>query len=323
MAKSLATMMNQYDRAVGITDVRKVTTDLLPLDYVLDGGVPEGKIIEIYGENGTGKTTISIYILAKFLQKYPDKGVVYIDAEYSFNGEWAKKNGVNVEEELAANRLFIMYPKNLDEAFEIIEEALKTNEASLIVFDSLPALAPKELYEDQDPVNFSRPGLSAKKQTNFINKISPTLSQTKTTLIVINQMRANISPYGASTTQPGAYSFKHAVSTRLEIKKKDFVGSREAPQGIVSQIKCLKNKTGVPFRSENLVILSNSGLSITQSNIEFLINNGFIPRAGSYYTVGEEKVRGKQGVIEYLEKHPELYNELLKECQASFTTQKG
>lgn len=311
MAKTLATLMNKYERALGNQNIEKTRTDLLPLDYVLDGGVPHGKIIEIYGENSTGKTTLSIYILSKFLEKYPDKAVVYIDAEYSFDSTWAKKNGIDVETALKNEQLFVIYPNSMDEAFDAIIDAAKTGETSLILLDSLPALAPKELYDDQDPTNFSRPGLSAKKQTNFVEMVAPLLEKTKTPMLVINQIRANISPYGASTSVPGAYAFKHMVSTRLELKKKDFLGSRDNPQGIITQIKCLKNKTGIPFRSENIVISVHKGLSIIESNVEFMINNGLISRAGSYYDINGEKVRGKQGVFDYLLEHQDAYKELL------------
>lgn len=311
MGKTLANLLSKYETALGYRNTEKVKTDLLPLDYVLDGGIAKGKIIEIYGENGTGKTTISIYIASQFIKKVPDKSVIYIDAEASFDSEWAKKNGIDIEKALKSQQLFIAYPSSMDESFNMIIDAVKSGEVSLVILDSLAALAPAELYKEDDPINFSRPGLSAKKQTNFIERITGLLDSTQTSLLIVNQIRANISPYGASTTVPGAYALKHAVSTRLELKKKDYLGNKEAPVGIITQIKCLKNKTGIPYRTENIVISVFHGLSILESNVEFMINNGIIQRAGSFYIVGNEKLRGKQAVFEYFSTHEAEYRQFL------------
>lgn len=309
--KSLATLLDKYERALGMKNVDKIPTGLLPLDYVLDGGIPKGKIIEIYGENGTGKTTLSIFMLSKMLNKSPDKAVVYVDSEYSFDANWAGKNGVNVEDAIKNQKLFILYPNNMDEAFNAIIDTAKSGESSLIILDSLPALAPAELYTDEDPTNFNRPGLSAKKQTNFVELVTPILEKTGTTMLVVNQVRANISPYGASISVPGAYAYKHMVAVRLELKRKDFYGSKERPAGIITQIKCLKNKTGIPFRSENLVITTANGLSLMETNVEFLINNNVLDRSGSFYTINGEKLHGRQAVVEYLQSHQEVYQEIL------------
>jgi recombination protein RecA len=315
---TLKTLLNKYEKATGEHDVEKLPTQLLPLDYVLDGGVPSGRVIEIYGENSTGKTTISTYMLSKFLEKDDDKAVVYIDAEYSFDPTWAKKNGIDVEKYLKEEKLFILYPKHLDEALEAIVDSVKSGEVSFILLDSLPALAPAELYEAEDPINFNRMGLNSKKETNFSKEVTPLLKKNNTTLLFINQIRANISPYGASTTVPGAFALKHLVSVRLETKRKDYVGTKENPEGIVTQIKCVKNKVGIPYRSENLIITSANGLSIEHSNVEFMVNSGIIPRSGAVYDVLGEKIRGKNAVAEYLSQNKEVYDELIKQTLEKF-----
>jgi len=311
--KTLATLLDKYERALGMKNVKHIPTGLLPLDYVLDGGVPCGKIIEIYGENGTGKTTLAIFILSRMLQKVKDKAVVYVDAEYSFDSNWAVKNGVNVEEAMKNEKLFVLYPNSMDEAFDAIIDTAKSNESSLIILDSLPALAPAELYKDEDPTNFSRPGLSAKKQTNFIELITPIIEKSGTTLLVINQVRANISPYGASTTVPGAYAYKHMVAVRLELKRKDFYGTKEQPAGIITQVKCLKNKTGIPFRTENLIITTANGLSVLETNVEFMINNDLLEHNGAFYIINNQKLHGRQAVIDYLKENVNLYEQILED----------
>jgi len=310
----LQKLLDKYELAVG-KETTKVETDLLTLDYVLDGGVPLGKIIEIYGENGCGKTTLSMYILSKFVEKFPNKSVVFVDAEYSFNADWARKLSIDTEQLLKEKKLYIVYPRNMDEAFSICLDAAKTDEVSLIILDSLAVLLPKEVFDENDPINFSRPGLGAKKQTMFFETIAPLLEKNNITMIVINQVRANISPYGAQKSVPGAYAFKHLTSVRLEVKRDEFIGDKDNQFGIVSTIKCHKNKTGIPFRMESFVINVYTGLDVVLSNVEFMISRSVIKHEGAIYTVKDTKLRGKNQVIEFLSKNKEVYRELVEKCK--------
>jgi len=312
--KVLDTVLSKYEKAKGSL-CEKVAVDLLPLDYVTDGGIPIGKIVEIYGENGTGKTTISMYIMRKYMEKIPNKSVVFIDAEYSFNADWANKVGINVENAINANRLYIIYPSNMDDAFQACLDVAKTQEASLIVLDSLATLIPKEVFAEDNVLDFSRPGLTAKKQTIFFETINPLIEKNKITFIVINQVRANISPYGASKSVPGAFAFKHLTSLRLETKREEFIGSKETPSGISMTVKCHKNKTGIPFRSENIDISTTNGLLITESNVNYMLARGIIQRNGPMYTIGDIKLKGKEAVIEYLTQNENVYKELLKNAR--------
>jgi len=310
----LSTLLKKYETAKG-RSVKRIPTDLLSLDYVLDGGFPLGRIIEIYGENGTGKTTTTMYIVKRILEQMPKKSVVFIDAEYSFNADWASKLGLDVEKLINKGKLYILYPKDMDEAFNAAIDVAKSSEASLIVIDSLATLLPREIFDENDPIAFSRPGLTAKKQTMFFETVTPILANTDTGMVVINQVRANISPYGASRSVPGAYAFKHLTAVRLETKREQYMGSKTAPTGIMTTIKCHKNKVGIPFRSESFVIDTQTGLDIYMSNIEFMLSRGYIKRNGSAYKIGDRSIKGREGVKKYFQENPKEYQEILKKCQ--------
>lgn len=319
MSLAFDQFIKMYADAIGeLKDVKKVPTKLLPLDYVTDGGIPVGRIVEFYGDPGTGKTTTLITITKRFLEEFPDKRVLYVDAESSFDASWAKKNGLDVEEMFAQKRLIIpMGLDSMDTAFSMVLDAVKTGEFSLIVLDSISALPVKEIYEESDTesmVNFNRPGISAKKQTAFISILTPLLQKSETAFVFVNQQRANISPYGASTTQPGAYALKHATTIRIELSRKDFYPDRKDPQGIEIEYKCTKNKVGIAYRSERAYILRTCGLDPVLSNINMAVQLGVIKRKGAYYYVGDQSYQGMTKLVEALRNDTELYNKLVEQA---------
>jgi recombination protein RecA len=293
--------------------IEKLTTGLLAVDYVTDGGIPRGEVVEIYGENGVGKTTLSLIIAKTFLEKVPDKAVVYIDTEYSLDSEWCKKNGLDLEKYMEEKKFFVLNPDTLDDALNLALDAVKTNEVSLVVIDSIAALAPAEMFDTDDPIAYNKPGTTAKKQTNFFGVVGKLLYETKTTLLVINQMRANISPYGAATITPGSYAFKHKTALRIEAKRDDYINGRAEPTGILVKLKVVKNKHGIPYRVGNVAITFKNGMDIVESNIDMMINFGILKRSGAYYTVGEDKVQGRKNLYDYFIQHPDVYERYVKE----------
>jgi len=291
----------------------KYRTGLLPLDYVFDNGLQAGTISEIYGEPATGKTTTALLIAKTFLSA--GMKVIYMDTEFALDVNWCKRNGLDIEKLQEEKKLYIMSPDTADKAYKMAIDVAKTGEVGCIIIDSIASLPVAEMLLEEDPVNFNRPGLSAKKQTNFLVAIKPILHETKTTLVLINQVRANISPYGASTSVPGAYYKRFASNYIVELKRKDIIGLKEQPDGIIVQIKNVKNKCGVPYRLEYMQIHKELGLDIASSNMDYLIAHGLIQRSGAYYTIGENRFRGREELKAYLFEHTDLINELVSKAE--------
>jgi len=291
----------------------KYRTGLLPLDYVLDNGLQAGTISEIYGEPATGKTTTALLIAKTFLNA--GMKVIYMDTEFALDVNWCKRNGLDIEKLQEEKKLYIMSPDTADKAYKMAIDVAKTGEVGCIIIDSIASLPVAEMLLEEDPVNFNRPGLSAKKQTNFLVAIKPILHETKTALVLINQVRANISPYGAPTSVPGAYYKRFASNYIVELKRKDIIGLKEQPDGIIVQIKNVKNKCGVPYRLEYMQIHKELGLDVASSNMDYLIAHGLIQRSGAYYTIGENRFRGREELKAYLFEHTDLINELVSKAE--------
>lgn len=291
----------------------KYRTGLLPLDYVFDNGLQAGTITEIYGEPSTGKTTTALLIAKTFLNR--GMKVIYMDTEFALDINWCLRNGLDINKLQEDRKLFIISPDTADKAYKMAIDSAKTGEVGCVIIDSIASLPVAEMLLEEDPVNFNRPGLSAKKQTNFLVAIKPILHQTKTSLVLINQVRANISPYGAPTSVPGSYYKRFASSYIIELKKKDIIGLKEQPDGIVVQIKNIKNKCGIPYRLEYMQIHKQVGLDIASSNMDYLIAHGLIKRTGAYYSIGEERFRGREELKAYLLEHSDVVTELVSKAE--------
>ena len=269
------------------------------------GGYPKGRIIEIFGPESSGKTTLALHAIAE-TQKKGGK-VAFIDAENSLDPIYAKKIGVNVDE------LFISQPSCGEEALGIVERLVLTGEISLIVIDSVAALVPK--VEIDNPMEENQVGLLARLMSKAMRKLSGPINATKTIVIFINQLRENVGIiYGNRETTTGGRALKFYASIRMEIRKGEAIkNNNNEIIGNIAKIKIFKNKLASPYKTCNVEIIFGQGISIQNEILDMAIRKEFIKKYGSWYELDGEKIgQGKETAKEFLKSHPDIAEDLLK-----------
>jgi recombination protein RecA len=287
----------------GTFDVPVISTGCLSLDIITGvGGFPRGRVIEVYGPEASGKTTIALQAVAQ-AQKAGGHAA-FIDAEHALDPTYAKKLGVDIDE------LYIAQPDYGEQALEIAEILVRSGGVDIIVIDSVAALVPKAELEGD--MGDSHMGLQARLMSQALRKLTAIVARSKTTFIFLNQMREKIGVYmGNPETTTGGKALKFYSSLRVEVRKiltlkngTDIVGGR-------TRIKIVKNKVSPPFQITEVDLLFGKGISKEGDVIDLAANHGIINKTGSWYSYGEEKLgQGKNAVIKLLEEKPELYEEL-------------
>lgn len=286
--------------------VDSISTGSISLDWALGiGGVPRGRVIEIFGAESSGKTTLALHILAEAQRK---GGVcAFIDAEHALDPEYAKRIGVNI------NNLLISQPDSGEQALEIVETLVRSKEIVVIVIDSVAALTPKTEIEGE--MGDQQIGLQARLMSKALRKLSAIISKTGTTVVFLNQTRMKIGVmFGDPTTTPGGMALKFYSSVRIrltriaQIKRKDeIIGSRV-------KAKVVKNKIAAPFRTVEFDIYYNEGISKLADIINIGLKNNIIKRHGSWYEFKENKIgQGMEGAKEFLKENKKIMKELEKE----------
>ncbi|MFH1405545.1 MAG: recombinase RecA [Patescibacteria group bacterium] len=274
-------------------NVESVSTGCLSLDLALGvGGVPKGRIIEIYGPESSGKSTLAQHIVAE-VQK--TGGVAaYIDAEHALDPEYAEKIGVDI------NELFISQPDTGEQALEIVETLVRSNAVDVIIIDSVAALTPKA--EIEGDMGASHMGLQARLMSQALRKLAAIVSKSKTTVVFINQIRMKIGVmFGNPETTPGGNALKFYSSIRIEIRRSAQIKQAEKIVGNRTKVKVVKNKVAAPFRTCEFDIMYNEGISIAGDLIELGVPYGVIQKSGNSYAFGEEKLGlGRETVKQYL-----------------------
>ena len=289
-------------------DVNAISTGSISLDWALGvGGVPRGRVIEIFGAESSGKTTLALHVLAEAQRK---GGVcAFIDAEHALDPEYAKKIGVNI------NDLLISQPDSGEQALEIVETLVRSKEISVIVIDSVAALTPKTEIEGE--MGDQQIGLQARLMSKALRKLSAIISKTGTTVVFLNQTRMKIGViFGDPTTTPGGMALKFYSSVRIrltrlaQIKRKDeIIGSR-------IRVKVVKNKIAAPFRTVEFDIYYDEGISKLADIINIGLKNNIIKRRGSWYEFKENKIgQGMEGAKEFLKENNKIMKELEKEVR--------
>ncbi len=288
-----------------IVKIPAISTGCLSLDMATGiGGVPRGRVIEIYGPEASGKTTIALHVIAE-VQKLGG-AAAFIDAEHALDPSYAAKLGVNIDE------LYISQPDCGEQALEIAEILVRSGGVDVVVVDSVAALVPKAELEGD--MGDSHMGLQARLMSQALRKLTAIVSRSKTSFIFINQLREKIGMFvGNPETTTGGRALKFYSSMRLEVKKvlalksgTDIVGGR-------TRIKIVKNKMAPPFRSVEVDLLFGEGLSREGDVIDLGVELGLINKTGAWYTRGEDKLgQGKENVRNYLKENPALYDELRK-----------
>ncbi len=294
-------IMKLGDRAV--EDVPSISSGSIGLDIAMGvGGYPKGRIIEIYGPESSGKTTLAIHAIAE-AQKAGGIAAV-IDAEHAFDPGYAAKLGVDI------NELLISQPDNGEQALEIADNLIRSGAIDIIVIDSVAALTPKAEIEGE--MGDSKMGLQARLMSQALRKLTANINKTKTCVIFINQLREKIGVmFGNPETTTGGNALKFYASVRLDIRRIGQIKDGEEAQGNHTRVKVVKNKVAPPFKKAEFDIMYGEGISKTGEIVDLGVELNIIKKSGSWFSYGETKLgQGREGVKTILKDNPELAQEL-------------
>lgn len=285
-------------------DCECIPTGALALDIALGiGGVPRGRIIEIYGPESSGKTTLAQHIVANCQKK---GGIAaYIDAEHALDPEYAKNLGVDIEQ------LLISQPDTGEQALEITEELVRSGAIDVIVIDSVAALVPKA--EIEKAMEDQQMGLQARLMSKALRKLTAIVAKTNTTVIFINQLRQKIGiMFGNPETTTGGNALKYYASVRLDIRRCDSVKNKDNEDiGNRVRVKVAKNKVAPPFRTAEFDIIYGKGICALGNIIDVAVNFGIIKKAGAWFSYNDEKLgQGREKAKEFLEQNPDVLAEI-------------
>ncbi len=294
-------IMKLGDRVV--EDVPSISSGSIGLDIAMGvGGYPKGRIIEIYGPESSGKTTLAIHAIAE-AQKAGGIAAI-IDAEHAFDPTYAVKLGVDI------NELLISQPDNGEQALEIADNLIRSGAVDIIVIDSVAALTPKAEIEGE--MGDSKMGLQARLMSQALRKLTANINKTKTCVIFINQLRDKIGVmFGNPETTTGGNALKFYASVRLDIRRIGQIKDGEESQGNHTRVKVVKNKVAPPFKKAEFDIMYGEGISKTGEIIDLGVEFNIIKKSGSWFSYGETKLgQGRESVKSVIKDNPELASEL-------------
>ena len=286
-------------------NVDAIPTGALSLDVALGiGGIPRGRIIEIYGPESSGKTTLAQHIVAECQKK---GGIAaFVDAEHALDPEYAKNLGVNIDE------LLISQPDTGEQALDITEELVRSGAVDIIVVDSVAALVPKA--EIEGTMEDQQMGLQARLMSKALRKLTGVIGKTNTTVIFINQLRQKIGVmYGNPETTTGGNALKYYASVRMEIKHTETLKGDGEDVGNHVRVRVLKNKVAPPFRTAEFDIIFGKGISKTGNILDVAVNLGIVNKAGAWFSYNDSKLgQGREKSKEFLDANPDLLAEIEK-----------
>lgn len=295
----------------GKIKVEVLPTGALSLDLALGvGGLPRGRIIEIYGPEASGKTTLTLHIIA---QAQKSGGVAaFIDAEHALDPSYAKRIGVDVD------NLLVSQPSSGEEALEIAEKLVRSGAVDVIVIDSVAALVPKAEIEGE--MGDSHMGLQARLMSQALRKLTAIASDTKTAIIFINQIRHKIGVmFGSPETTTGGLALKFYSSVRLDIRKIENIKKGDMIIGSKIRVKVVKNKVAPPYRVAEFEMINGEGISREGCILDMGVETGLIEKMGSWYEYkGERLGQGRDNAKEYLKEHPEIAGEIENQLKSKF-----
>ncbi len=314
-AKALQAALAQIEKQFGkgsimrlgegevIEDIQVVSTGSLGLDIALGvGGLPRGRVVEIYGPESSGKTTLTLQVIAE-MQK--EGGTcAFIDAEHALDIQYAQKLGVNLQE------LLISQPDTGEQALEIVDALVRSGSVDLIVVDSVAALTPKAELEGE--MGDALPGLQARLMSQALRKLTATIKKTNTMVIFINQIRMKIGVmFGSPETTTGGNALKFYASVRLDIRRTGSIKKGEEVIGSETKVKVVKNKVSPPFKTAEFDILYGEGISREGEIVDMGVEARILDKSGAWYAYNGEKIgQGKDNAREFLRENPELAREI-------------
>lgn len=324
--KALQLTMDKLDKTYGkgtimklgdsaVIDIPFISTGSISLDHALGiGGLPRGRVVEIYGPESSGKTTLALHAIAEAQRQ---GGIAaFIDAEHAFDRYYAQKLGVDTE------NLFISQPDNGEQALEITENLIRSGAIDIIVIDSVAALTPRSEIEGE--MGDSKMGLQARLMSQALRKLTATISKTGSCCVFINQLREKIGVmFGNPETTTGGNALKFYASVRIDIRRATQIKDGENMVGNRTRVKVVKNKVAPPFRVAEFDIIYGEGISKMGEVIDLGVDHGIIKKSGSWYSYGDTKLgQGRDAVKVLLADNPELAEELEKLVRAALKEQK-
>ena len=284
-------------------NIEAISTGSMSLDLATGiGGVPRGRIIEVFGPESSGKTTLTLHVIAE-VQKTGGRAA-FIDAEHALDPEYARNLGVDVDE------LLVSQPHYGEQALEIAEMLVRSGAIDLVVVDSVAALVPK--HEIEGAMGDSAVGLQARLMSQALRKLAGIINKTNTTIIFINQLREKIGViYGSSETTTGGRALKFFSSMRLDVRRIESIKSGDTVLGNRTRVKIVKNKVAPPFKQAEFDIMYGKGISKTGDVIDCAVDAKVIDKAGSWYSFDGNRIgQGRENVKKYLEENPEIFEQV-------------
>lgn len=283
--------------------IEAVPTGALTLDLALGiGGLPKGRIVEIYGPESSGKTTLCLSTVAE-VQKAGGVAA-FVDAEHALDPSFARKMGVNIDE------LLVAQPDNGEEALEITESLVRSNAIDIIIVDSVAALVPRAELEGN--MGDAQMGLQARLMSQAMRKLTGTIAKSKTVVIFVNQIRNKIGVmFGSPETTTGGNALKFYASVRLDIRRTETLKKADEAYGNRVRVKIVKNKVAPPFRQAEFEILFDKGINHAGCLLDAAVTQGIVDRSGTWYSYKETKIgQGRENASTFIEENPELANEI-------------
>ena len=318
-AKALELAMSQIEKQFGKgsimkldksmkTSVPAIPTGAIALDLALGvGGLPRGRVIEIFGPESSGKTTLTLSVVAQAQKR---GGIAaFIDAENAFDSTYAGKLGVNLDD------LLISQPDDGEQALEIVETLVRSNAVDIIVIDSVAALVPRA--EIEGAMGQPQMGLQARLMSQALRKLSGAINKSKTCVVFINQIRMKIGiMFGNPETTPGGRALKFYSSVRLDIRRKDYLKSGDVVVGSHVKAKVVKNKVAPPFRSAEFDIIYSEGISSEGSLLDVAVAYDILKRQGAWFSYGDMKIgQGRESARTFLKENPKITAEIEKKVK--------
>ncbi len=314
-ARALEAAIAQIDRAFGKGSVMKlgkagavatmesISTGSLGLDLALGiGGLPRGRVIEIFGPESSGKTTLALHVVAEAQKR--GGAAAFVDAEHALDPSYAQKLGVNLDD------LLVSQPDTGEQALEITDTLVRSGAVDVIVIDSVAALTPKAEIEGE--MGDSLPGLQARLMSQALRKLTGSISKSKTIVIFINQIRMKIGVmYGSPETTTGGNALKFYASCRLDIRRTGSIKNRDEVVGNNVRVKVVKNKVAPPFREVEFDIMYGEGISKIGEIIDLGVKGGIVEKSGSWFSYNSTRIgQGRENAREFLKSNPDISNEI-------------
>lgn len=327
-SRALETAVTQIEKQFGkgsimrlgeanaILNVEVIPTGSLALDLALGiGGVPRGRIVEIYGPESSGKTTVALHIIAE-AQKQGGTAA-FIDAEHALDPSYARNLGVDID------NLLVSQPDTGEQALEIAEVLVRSGAVDVIVVDSVAALVPRAELEGE--MGEPHVGLQARLMSQALRKLAGSISKSRTTAIFINQIREKVGiMFGNAETTPGGRALKFYASVRLEVRRMENLKRGEDVIGSRTRVKVVKNKVAPPFKQAEFDIIYGEGISRASAAIDLGVNLGIVEKTGTWYSYRDERLgQGKENAREFLKDRPELLAVIEEEIRQQVLSRRG